>query len=136
MKNYKEQAAKLSKELDENTLDSVIKDLNRVFNEDEPIFELDEWVDMMTEEHDSAIEMLQIIQQSMENIDLTQEYIREGVYFYDYRTADRIIDLLDSHENIIYLIQQGLETVKNATNYIYNLDDDTIEILKQAIKQL
>ena len=132
--NYKEQAAKLFKELDENTLNDLIMDLNQVFNEDEPIYNLDEWVDMMTEEHDSAIEMLQTIQQSRENIDLTQEYIRGGVYFYDYRTADRVIDLLDSHEDIIYLIQQGMEALEDAPKYPYDLDDDTIKILKQAIK--
>lgn len=129
--NYEEQATKLFNELDESTLNSLIVDLNEAFNEDEPIFQLDEWIELMKENQDSTIVMFQIMQQAGNNIDLTSEYIQGDDYFYNYHTADSIIDLFDSKDDIIYLIQQGMETLEDSP---VDLDDDTIKILKQAIK--
>lgn len=131
MTNYKEQATKLFNELDESTLDNLIVDLNQSFNDDEPIFHLDEWVDMMKEGHDSTIEMLQIMQQAGNYIDLTDEYIQGSDYFYNYHTSDSILDLFDSHEDIIYLIQQGMEALEEGSPI--TLDDDTVDILKKHL---
>lgn len=131
MTNYTEQATKLYDELDENTLNNIIVDLNQLFNEDEPIYTLDEWIDMMKEYHDSTIQMLQIMQQAGNNIDLTDEYIQGNTYFCNYHTSDSILGLFNTYDDIIYLIQQGLEALEDAP---VDLNDDTIEILKQIIK--
>lgn len=130
MTNYKEQATKLFNELDESTLDNLIVDLNQSFNDDDPINDLDDWIVMMKEDHDSTIQMLQIMQQSGDAIDLADQYIQGSIYYYNYKTADSILGFF-TFDEAIDLIQQGMEMLEVSP---VDLDDDTIEILKQAIK--
>ena len=130
MTNYKEQATKLFNELDESTLDNLIVDLNESVNDDEPIWDLDIWIEDMRADSDSTIHMLQIMQQAGNNIDLTDAYIRESIYYDNYRTADSVLDFFTVDE-AIDLIQQGMEMLEDSP---VDLDDDIIKILKQAIK--
>ena len=102
---------------DSDILEGVLLDLSSNGGET-PIFDLGEWLD----DFDNNAELVQIAQQS-DHFDVNDTYICEGIYYNDFTTGNRAIDLIDKDtatEWIASALEYYPEDVYELTNLITN----------------
>lgn len=85
---------------DSETLSDLLLELSVDFGNDE-ILTVDDWLDYYKENGNMAT--LVRIAQGSKNLDIDDEYIRESIYYYGYKTSDSVLDLVNKDEAIEWI---------------------------------
>lgn len=140
MKNYNEMTSKEKAQLIlENTpseqLQQLAIDLSQAYG-DYGIQTTDDWFDTMVEEFNSGVvetdivEIIRIAQQS-KDLDICDTFIRGSIYYYDYKTSDNALDLVNDEELSEWIenaIEDDNPIVEDANNEL------EIEAIQEGLK--
>lgn len=140
MKNYNEMTSKEKAQLIlENTpseqLQQLAIDLSQAYG-DYGIQTTDDWFDTMVEEFNSGVvetdivEIIRIAQQS-KDLDICDTFIRGSIYYYDYKTSDNALDLVNDEELSEWIenaIEDDNPIIEDANNEL------EIEAMQEGLK--
>lgn len=84
------------------TLSELLMELSPEYS-DEEILTVDDWLDDFKEEN-VDLGLLVMIAQKSKDLDINDEYIRDSIYIYGYKTSDNVLDLVDKDEAIEWII--------------------------------
>jgi len=84
------------------TLSELLMELSAEYSDDEEILTVDDWLDYFKEEN-TNIALLVMIAQKSKDLDINDEYIRDSMYSYGYRTSDNVLDLIDEDEAVEWI---------------------------------
>jgi len=105
---------------DSETLSDLLLELSVDFGNDE-ILTVDDWLDYYKENGNMAT--LVRIAQGSKNLDIDDEYIRESIYYYGYKTSDSVLDLVNKDEAIEWIASALYDnspiTEEYATAWLY-----------------
>ncbi|AIZ94627.1 hypothetical protein LfeInf_124 [Lactobacillus phage LfeInf] len=140
MKNYNEMTSKEKAQLIlENTpseqLQQLAIDLSQAYG-DYGIQTTDDWFDTIVEEFNSGVvetdivEIIRIAQQS-KDLDICDTFIRGSIYYYDYKTSDNALDLVNDEELSEWIenaIEDDNPIIEDANNEL------EIEAMQEGLK--
>ena len=86
---------------DSETLSDLLFELSVDYGDDE-ILTVDDWLDYYKEDNVNLATLVKIAKMS-KNLDIDDEYIRESIYYYGYKTSDSVLDLVDKDEAIEWI---------------------------------
>ena len=132
MKNYNEMTSKeKAQSILENTpseqLQQLAIDLSQAYG-DYGIQTTDDWFDTMVEEFNSGVvetdivEIIRIAQQA-KDLDICDTFIRGSIYYYDYKTSDNALDLVNDEE-----LSEWIENAIEDDNPIIEDTNNELEI--------
>lgn len=81
------------------SLDDLLMVLADEYDTD-AIFTMNNWLEY--EEGTDIVELIQIAQRS-KDLDINDDYIRESLYYYGYKTANSVIELVDENEAVEWI---------------------------------
>lgn len=99
--NYKEQATALYNYGKVNApayLDEALIELSAIYDEDRPICDLEEWLEVFNDN----VELIQIAQQA-DHFNVNDEYIRDGIYYSEFTTGNQVTSLVDESEALLWI---------------------------------
>lgn len=81
------------------SLDDLLMDLSNEYDID-TIFTMNDWLEY--EEGADIVELIKIAQRS-KDLNINDDYIRESLYYYGYKTANSVIELVDGNEAVDWI---------------------------------
>lgn len=82
------------------SLGNLLMDLS-INDSTDPVMTVEDWVDDL-KEYGDIYELIEIAQRSKE-LDINDDYIRESIYYYGYKTANSVLELVDKDEAIDWI---------------------------------
>lgn len=137
MKNYNEmnndeKAQTIMDNASNDELQQLVLDLSWSYDE-YGVREVYEWLESITDRGaivEDIVDIIQVAQESKE-LDINKKYIRGGIHYYDYKTSDNALDLVDDEE-----LSEWIESALDDDNpMIENINEELeIEAMQEGLK--
>lgn len=108
---------KLVQDQDTTTLAVLLLNLSDEYRDDDRVFTVEDWLEYFRESP-SDLDTLVMIAQKSKDLNITDEYIRESIYYYGYKTSDDILELVDEDEAVEWITM----ALDGNSPYIEDLD--------------
>jgi len=104
---------------DPETLSELLLELSEEYSDDEALYTVDDWLDYFKEENANIALLVKIVQRS-KDLNIDDQYIRENIYYYGYKTSDNVLDLIDEDEAVEWITN----ALEDNSSYIEDLNSE------------
>ena len=99
------------------TLSDLLMELSEEYSDDEALYTVDDWLEYV--EDANVCEIIKIVQNSSE-LNIDDQYIRENIYYYGYKTSNNVLDLVDKDEAVEWITN----ALEDNSSYIEDLNSE------------
>jgi len=99
------------------TLSDLLMELSEEYSDDEALYTVDDWLEYA--EDANVCEIIKIAQKSSE-LNIDDQYIRESIYYYGYKTSNNVLDLVDKDEAVEWITN----ALEDNSSYVEDLNSE------------